>query len=50
MAMIARGYDGTIRLLRPLQWRSHDTLFLAATAVYLLLMRWGSHLGGWLHG
>jgi cobalt/nickel transport system permease protein len=49
LAMIARGYDGTIRLLRPLQWKSHDTLFLAAAAVYLFLMRWGGHLGGWLH-
>ncbi len=50
LAMTARGYDGTIRLLRPLQWKSHDTLFLAATAVYLFLMRWGGHFGGWLHG
>ena len=48
MAMIARGYDGTIRLLRPLQWKSHDTLFVAVTAIYLFLMRWGGHLGGWL--
>jgi len=50
MAMIARGYDGTIRLLRPLQWQGHDTLFLAATAVYLFMMRRGAQLGGWLRG
>ncbi len=48
MAMIARGYDGTILLLRPLQWKSDDTLFVAVTAIYLFLMRWGGHLGGWL--
>lgn len=50
LAMIARGYDGTIRLLRPLRWKPHDTLFLAATAIYLFLMRWGGHLGEWLRG
>lgn len=38
-AMLARGYDGTIRLLRPLQWHSTDTLFLAATAGYLVVVR-----------
>jgi cobalt/nickel transport system permease protein len=42
MAMIARGYDGTIRLLRPPIWRNVDSLFVAATAVYLIAVRWMS--------
>ncbi|MGQ9650163.1 MAG: cobalt ECF transporter T component CbiQ [Phycisphaerae bacterium] len=50
LAMIARGYDGTIRLLRPLRWKPHDTLFLAATGIYLFLIRWGGGLGEWLRG
>ncbi len=41
LAMVARGYDGTIRLLRPLRWQRADTLFLLATAVYLYIVRWG---------
>lgn len=47
LAMMARGYDGTIRLLRPLQWRRQDTILLAATAVYLVIVRWGR---GWIEG
>ncbi len=40
LAMTARGYDGSIRLLRPLHWRGVDSLFLAATAAYLVVVRW----------
>jgi len=40
LAMIARGYDGTIRLLRPLSWHAADTLFLAATGAYLAAVYW----------
>lgn len=39
LAMVARGYDGTIRLARPLHWHGHDWLFLLATAGYLLVLR-----------
>ena len=35
-AMLARGYDGTIRLSEPLRWRWRDSMFLIASAVYLL--------------
>ncbi len=45
LAMMARGYDGRIRLLEPLRWRRRDTLLILATAAYLaavhLLMRHG---------
>lgn len=41
LAMIARGYDGTIRLLQPLRWRAADTGFVAAVVVYLVFLRWG---------
>ena len=40
LAMIARGYDGTIRLLRPLAWRGRDTVFVLLTAGYLFCVRW----------
>jgi energy-coupling factor transporter transmembrane protein EcfT len=43
LAMIARGYDGSIRLLRPLIWRTTDSLFVIATAVYLFAIRWMQH-------
>lgn len=39
VAMVARGFDGTIRLLRPLCWRLPDTVFLIVTAGYLALVR-----------
>jgi len=39
-AMIARGYDGTIRLGQPLRWQSRDTLFVILTAVYLFAVVW----------
>lgn len=40
LAMVARGYDGTIRLLRPLRWQRADTVFLLITAAYLVAVRW----------
>lgn len=39
-AMIARGYDGTIRLAEPLHWRRWDTAFVALTAGYLFALAW----------
>ena len=45
LAMVARGYDGSIRLLRPLRWRGWDTVFLAATLVYVAVVRWGLSRG-----
>jgi cobalt/nickel transport system permease protein len=39
-AMIARGYDGTIRLTRPLAWRPPDTLFLLVTLAYSVALVW----------
>ena len=50
LAMIARGYDGTIRLLKPLQWQSTDAIFLAITTVYVITVRWGSTLGDLFRG
>jgi cobalt/nickel transport system permease protein len=50
LAMVARGYDGTIRLARPLQWKLHDTVFVATVAVYLVILRWGAAIGGMIHG
>ncbi len=41
LAMIARGYDGSIRLLQPLRWRVADSLFAVAVAAYLFFLRWG---------
>jgi cobalt/nickel transport system permease protein len=41
LAMMARGYDGTIRLASPLRWSGGDTVFLAATLVYVAAVRWG---------
>jgi len=38
LAMIARGYDGTIRLAEPLTWQKRDTLLVLATAVYLFMV------------
>lgn len=35
-AMIARGYDGTIRLAEPLKWQGRDSLFIVLTSAYLL--------------
>lgn len=40
LAMLARGYDGTMRLLEPLRWRRLDTAILGVVAVYLLVLRW----------
>jgi cobalt/nickel transport system permease protein len=45
LAMLARGYDGTIRLLRPLRWRGVDTGFVVAVAAYLVFLRWGGTVG-----
>jgi cobalt/nickel transport system permease protein len=42
LAMIARGYGGSIRLARPLKWAGRDTLFLVAVGAYLLLIRFSS--------
>jgi cobalt/nickel transport system permease protein len=42
LAMLARGYDGTIRLLQPLRWRAVDSAFVAAIGVYLAAVRWGA--------
>ena len=42
LAMLARGYDGRIRLLKPLRWRPRDTAFMVITAVYLVLIGWAS--------
>lgn len=39
MAMLARGYDGTIRLTRTLHWRWADSGFVMAVAAYLVLLR-----------
>ena len=41
LAMIARGYDGTMRLLEPLRWRAVDTVCVVGVAGYLVLLRWG---------
>jgi len=49
-AMIARGYDGTIRIAYPLRWRRGDGLFLAATAGYLLAVRGAGLWGAWISG
>ena len=40
MAMVARGYDGTIQVVRPARWRQYDWLFLAATILYVVVLRW----------
>lgn len=45
LAMTARGYDGRLRNLRQLQWRVRDGLALAATAVYLFVLRWPFTMG-----
>jgi cobalt/nickel transport system permease protein len=45
LAMIARGYDGTVRLAKPLQWHGPDTFFLIVTALYLAAVRWGATFG-----
>lgn len=45
LAMIARGYDGTIRLMQPLRWRLADSAFVCLTAVYLVVLRWPEMLG-----
>jgi len=50
LAMIARGYDGTVRLAKPLQWHGTDALFLAITAAYLVVIRWGTAIGDMLRG
>jgi len=41
LAMIARGYDGTIHLLKPLRWSNRDSVFLLVTFVYVVFIRWG---------
>lgn len=46
LAMIARGYDGTIRLVRPLQWRHTDWLFVCATGLWLFAVRFPGTLRG----
>jgi len=47
-AMLARGYDGTIHLLKPLQWRWWDWIFLVITTIYVIVLRWGNELGAFL--
>jgi len=42
-AMVARGYDGTIRLLKPLHWQTRDTLSFMAVIVYLIVLWWGGY-------
>lgn len=37
-AMLARGYDGTIRLLRPLRWRGADSAFVAVALGYAAVL------------
>jgi cobalt/nickel transport system permease protein len=39
LAMLARGYDGTVQLARPLRWQLQDTLALATVSVYLVAVR-----------
>lgn len=41
LAMLARGYDGTIHLAQPLRWRRADSLFIVVILVYLVFARWG---------
>jgi energy-coupling factor transporter transmembrane protein EcfT len=48
--MVARGYDGTVRLAKPLQWTRNDTLFLVLTAVYLAVVYWGAISGAMIRG
>jgi cobalt/nickel transport system permease protein len=43
-AMLARGYDGEIKLLRELRWSIHDTLFLAGVSGYLIWLKWADEL------
>jgi cobalt/nickel transport system permease protein len=50
MAMLARGYDGTIRLDKSLSWHGRDWLFVAVTAIYLVALRWGTYLGAFIRG
>lgn len=38
LAMVARGFEGEVRLLTPLRWRQADTLFLLAMAAYLMVV------------
>lgn len=46
LAMLARGYDGTLRLLRPLHWSPQDSGFLLATLMYLFVVRIWMVVGG----
>lgn len=39
LAMLARGYDGTMRLMQPLRWRGADTLCILGVAAYLVVLR-----------
>ncbi|UCD29028.1 MAG: cobalt ECF transporter T component CbiQ [Planctomycetota bacterium] len=45
LAMMARGYDGTIQLLKQLRWQRRDWILLVVTAGYLVVLRWGNYLG-----
>lgn len=45
LAMMGRGYDGTIRLLGPMTWRIWDSVFIAISAAYLYVLRWTHLLG-----
>lgn len=40
VAMVARGYDGTIQVVQPARWRQCDWLFLLATIFYVAVLRW----------
>lgn len=40
MAMLARGYDGTIPMVQPRRWQRHDWAFLLGTILYLVALRW----------
>ena len=42
VAMRCRGYDGSVRLLNPLQFRAADALFASLWCAYFLVVRFGN--------
>ncbi|HPY90611.1 MAG TPA: cobalt ECF transporter T component CbiQ [Lentisphaeria bacterium] len=49
-AMLARGFDGTLRLPQGFHWSMADTLFVAGSSGFLLLARYGhlaTRIGQW---
>ncbi len=55
LAMLSRGFDGKIRLVRTLHWSHRDTAFFLGWSGLFLLLRWyniphllGSVAAGWL--